>query len=307
MNREALLVVFFCGAAVFAQTAPSQANANRQPPTANSQSPTATPQSPTATRVPQKTFDSPEAATQALIKAAADDDTAGLRSILGSSARGILTSGSAEQDKSERGEFARIANEKHKLERSSLNAHVMVLLVGDQDWPFPIPLVQEGRMWRFDPQRGSIEVQARRIGANELDAIEACAAFVAVQEQYAAGKRSPAGTLVYADSVASTPVPKEFAAAAGPHPAHPYHGYYFRVLKQQGANAPGGAHPYTYGKTNEMIGGFALVAWPAQYGVTGVHTFVVNQDGVVYEKDRGPQSSTPVTSFDPDSTWTPVD
>lgn len=274
---------------------------------ANSQSPTANVQAPTANRVPEKTFNTPEEATQALIMAAANDDTAELRSILGSSARGILTSGSAEQDKSERGEFARIANAKHKLERSSMNPNVMVLLIGDQQWPFPIPLVKDGKVWRFDPQRGAIEVRARKIGEDELDAIQACAAFVAVQQQYAAGKRSPAGTLEYADSIASTRVPKEFAAAAGPHPAHPYHGYYFRVLKQQGPNAPGGAHPYTYGKTNAMIGGFALVAWPAQYGVTGVHTFVVNQDGVVYEKDRGPQSSTPVTSFDPDASWTPVD
>lgn len=283
------------------------AQANSQAPTASGQPPNANSASPTATRIPQTTFNTPEEATQALIDAAAMDDTAALRSILGSSARGILTSGSGEQDKSERGEFARIANAQHKLQRSSMNAHVMVLLVGDQEWPFPIPLVQEGKVWRFDPQRGGVEVQARRIGENELDAIQACAAFVAVQQQYAAGKRSPAGTLVYADSVESTPVPKEFAAAAGTHPAHPYHGYYFRVLKQQGANAPGGAHPYTYGKTNAMIGGFALVAWPAQYGVTGIHTFVVNQDGVVYEKDRGPQPSMPVTSFDPDSSWMPVD
>lgn len=294
-------IIALLGFGLLTGLAPAQA------PVANSQSPSPDTRSPSTSRVAQKTFNTPEEATQALINAAAMDDTAALRAILGSSARGILTSGAAEQDKSERGEFARIANAKHKLQRSSMNAHVMVLLVGDQQWPFPIPLVQDGKVWRFDPQRGAVEVQARRIGANELDAIQACAAFVGVQQQYAAGKRSPAGTLEYASSVASTPVPKQFAAAAGQHPEHPYHGYYFRVLKQQGANAPGGAHPYAYGKTNAMIGGFALVAWPAQYGVTGIHTFVVNQDGVVYEKDRGPQSSTPVTSFDPDSTWMPVD
>ena len=105
--------------------------------------------------------------------------------------------------------------------------------------------------------------------------------------------------------MASSEVPKEFAEAAGPNPTRPYHGYYFRVLKQQGPNAPGGQHAYMMGKT--MIGGFALVAWPAQYGVSGIHTFIVNQDGVVYEKDRGAQSATPVSSYDPDSSWSPVD
>lgn len=258
-------------------------------------------------KVAQKTFGSPEAATQALIQAAADDDTATLKAILGSSARGILTSGSPDQDKSERGEFARIANEKHRLVQSSMDSHVMVLLIGDEEWPFPIPLLHGGNVWRFDSKRGAVEVRARQIGANELDAIQACAAFVGAQDNYAAQKRSAAGTPEYAQDVATAPVPKEFAAAAEPHSTHPYHGYYFRVLKQQGPNAPGGQHSYVWGKTNSMIGGFALVAWPAQYGVTGIHTFVVNQEGVVYEKDRGPQSSTPVTSYDPDSTWVPVD
>jgi len=261
----------------------------------------------TGPKVRQETFDSPEAATQALIEAAAADNTATLRQILGSSAKGILTSGSATQDKAERGEFARIANAKHQLVKSSMNPRVMVLLVGDQQWPFPIPLLHDGDKWRFDPQRGAIEVRARQIGTDELDAIQACAAFVGVQEKYAAKNRSAAGTLEYAQTVASAPVPKEFAAAAGPHPTHAYHGYYFRVLKQQGPNAPGGEHSYVFGKSNSMIGGFALAAWPAVYGVTGIHSFVVNQDGVVYEKDRGPKSSTPIVSYNPDASWMPVD
>lgn len=270
----------------------------------------------TAPKAPaQKTFDSPESATQALIDAASKNDTATLKAILGSSAKGILTSGDSKQDEAERQEFVNIANQKHHLEKSSINSHVMVLLIGDQDWPFPIPLLHEGDHWRFDPASGAVEVRARRIGENELDAIQACAAFVGVQEAYAAKKRTAAGTPVYAEAVADSEVPKEFAEAAGEHPAHPYHGYYFRVLKQQGPSAPGGQHSYVLSKTKQadgkplegMIGGFALVAWPAQYGVTGVHTFIVNQDAVVYEKDRGPQSAMPVTSFDPDSTWVPVD
>jgi hypothetical protein len=260
----------------------------------------ATTQAPT-----QKTFESAEAATDALIDAASKNDVATLKSVLGSSAKGILTSGDPKQDQAERQEFAKIAMQKHDLVQSSMNAHVKVLLIGDQEWPFPIPLVHEGERWRFDPQRGAMEVRARQVGANELDAIQACAAFVGVQQAYAAKKRSAAGTLEYAETVASAEVPKEFAEAAGPNPTRPYHGYYFRVLKQQGPSAPGGQHPYVLGKS--MIGGFALVAWPATYGVAGIHTFLVNQDGVVYEKDRGARSATPPTSFDPDATWTPVD
>jgi len=253
----------------------------------------------------QKTFESAEAATAALIDAASKNDVAALKAVLGSSAKGILTSGDPKQDEAERQEFSKIAMQKHDLVQSSMNAHVMVLLIGDQEWPFPIPLVHEGDRWRFDPQRGAIEVRARQVGANELDAIQACAAFVGVQQAYAAKKRSAAGTLEYAETVASAEVPKEFAEAAGPNPTRPYHGYYFRVLKQQGPNAIGGQHPYVLGKS--MIGGFALVAWPATYGVAGIHTFMVNQNGVVYEKDRGARSATPPTSFDPDATWTPVD
>src|ERR1700678_27100 len=258
----------------------------------------------------QKTFDSADTATQALIDAASKNDVATLKAILGSSAKGILTSGDPKQDEAERQEFAKIATEKHHLEKSSMSSHVMVLLIGDQDWPFPIPLLHEGDKWRFDPERGAMEVRSRQVGANELDAIQACAAFVGVQQAYAAKKRSAAGTVEYADTVAgsmggSSDVPKEFAEAAGQHPTHPYHGYYFRVLKAQGPDAPGGAHQYVIGKS--MIGGFALVAWPAQYGVTGIHSFIVNQEGAVYEKDRGAKSATPPPTYDPGPTWKPVE
>jgi hypothetical protein len=256
-------------------------------------------------KIPQKTFDSPEAATQALMDAASKNDTASLREILGSSAKGILTSGDPKQDEAERQEFAKIAGEKHHLEQSSMNSHVKVLLIGDQDWPFPIPLLHEGESWRFDSARGAVEVRARMVGANELDAIQACAAYVSVQQTYAAKKRTAAGTQEYAENVASSQVPKELANAAGDHPTRPYHGYYFKALKGQGPHAPGGQHTYMIGKA--VIGGFALVAWPATYGVTGVHTFIVNQEGVVYEKDRGAQPGAPVTSYDPDPGWMPVD
>jgi hypothetical protein len=186
-----------------------------------------------------------------------------------------------------------------------MNSHVMVLLIGGQDWPFPIPLLHEGEKWRFDSERGAVEVRAREIGSNELDAIEASAGYVSMQQTYAAKKRTAAGTQEYAETVASAQVPKALADAAGDHPTRPYHGYYFKALKTAGPNAPGGQHSYTVGKA--AIGGFALVAWPANYGVTGIHTFIVNQDGVVYEKDRGARPAGPVTSYDPDPSWTPVD
>jgi len=259
----------------------------------------------TKQKTSQKTFESPQAATEALIDAASNNDTATLTAVLGSSAKGILTSGDAKQDEAERQEFAKIAKEKHHLAQSSMNSKVMVLLIGDQDWPFPIPLLHDGERWRFDSERGAVEVRARRIGSNELDAIEACAGYVSAQQAYAAKKRTAAGTQEYAMSVATSQLPEELANAAGAHPTRPYHGYYFRALKGQGPNAPGGQHSYMVGKA--VIGGFALVAWPAQYGVTGIHTFIVNQDGMVYEKDRGAQSATLVTSYDPDPSWRPVD
>jgi hypothetical protein len=257
-----------------------------------------------APKIPQKTFDSADAASQALIDAASKNDTAALKMVLGSSATGILTSGDAKQDESERQEFVKAAA-KHHLERSSMDSRIMVLLVGDEDWPFPVPLVLEGKRWRFDSDKGAVEVRAREIGGDELDAIAACTAYLDAQEAFGAHKRSAAGTQEYAESVASSLLPAELVSASGDHPTHPYHGYYFKALSSQGPHAPGGAHPYKLGKA--VIGGFALVAWPADYGVTGIHTFIVNQDGEVYEKDRGARPAAPVTSYDPDSSWTPVD
>jgi hypothetical protein len=273
----------------------------------------------------QHTFDSPEAAVQALIAATSKNDTTELAAILGSKGQGLLTSGDASRDQAERREFAQLASARHKVEPSSMQAGTMILVVGDQNWPFPVPLVQEDQRWRFHAVQGSLEVRARRVGANELDAIEICAGYVEAQQEYAMQRRSGAATMEYAKAIMSAPgqknglypdlVPEGFAQAAmespGRTPGHhakPYHGYYFRVLKEQGPNAPGGPHKYVAGKY--MIGGFALVAWPAEYGVTGVHTFIVNQDNTVYEKDLGAQTSTlapALVRYDPDNSWTPVD
>jgi len=274
----------------------------------------------------QKTFDSPEAAVQALIDATSKNDTAELVAVLGSNGQGILTSGDAGQDQAERREFAQLASTRHRLEPSTMRAGTMILLVGEEAWPFPVPLVSVDQRWHFDPALGALEVRARRVGANELDAIEICAGYVEAQQAYAAQHRSGAATMEYAKAIVSSPgqknglyqpgaspelVPQAFADAAMETPgrkAKPYHGYYFHVLTEQGPNAPGGPHKYVAGQF--MIGGFALVAWPAQYGVTGVHTFIVNQDNSVYEKDLGPQTPSlapALVRYDPDSSWTPVD
>lgn len=255
-------------------------------------------QAPRQQAVRQQSFDSPDAATQALITAAAKNDSATLSAILGSSKKGILTTGDAKQDQAERAEFARIANQKHQIEKSTVNGHVRILVIGDQQWPFPIPLLEQGQQWHFDAARGAVEMRARKIGEHELDAIEACAGYVAAQQAYAAKNRTAAGTVQYALKISSLQVPQNFAQAAEANAHKPYHGYYFRELQR-------GQHVWLVGNT--LMGGFGLVAWPAQYGVTGIHTFLVNQDGVVYEKDRGAKTGTPITRFDVNSSWTPVD
>jgi hypothetical protein len=268
-----------------------------------------------------KTFDSAEAAAQALIDATEKDDVAALAAIFGPGGKAVLTSGDAGQDKKERAEFARLARDKHQLEPDALNSAVMILGVGSEDWPFPVPIVQSKDKWYFDASQGAVEMRARRVGANELDTIEICASYVQAQMEFAAEVRDKHGMLEYAQRIANAKgqpdtlmVPKAFADAAvetakgTAAKPKPYHGYYFRVLQAQGPNAEGGRHNYMV--KDSMIGGFGLVAWPARYGVTGVHTFIVNQDGIIYEKDLGtPATSlyTTVVSYDPDKSWTRVE
>jgi hypothetical protein len=210
-----------------------------------------------------------------------------------------------------------------------MSSSTAVLLVGNDDWPFPIPLARSGQQWSFDPKSGAVEMQARRIGGNELDVIEICMGYVTAQEAYARqtsanDKGAPdKGGPAYAEKIMSSPgskdglyqsgaspaiIPEGLAMAEHPQNKKPYHGYYFRVLKEQGPDAPGGAHNYIAGKY--MIGGFALIAWPAEYGVTGIHTFIVSHDAQVFEKDLGPRTATSVaaiTRYNPDGSWTIVD
>ena len=251
----------------------------------------------------QKTFDTPDAAAKALIQAASNNDTAQLAAIFGPNGGSLLTSGNPEQDKAERQEFSSVATKKYQLEKDSMTNDRMILSIGSEDWPFPVPIIRKDGKWSFDSEMGRMSMQARRIGANELDVIEACAGYVGRQEEYAKQHN-----MHYASTIKglANQVPKEFIDATGSNPK-PYHGYYFEVLKSQGPNAPGGSTNYVASK--EMTNGFALIAWPAEYGVTGVHTFIVSRDGIVYEKDLGQPSHAkfaPLVVYDPDNTWMPV-
>jgi len=272
-----------------------------------------------------KTFDSAEAAAQALIQATEKDDVASLSALFGPIGKDVLTSGDPEQDKKERAEFARLARDKHQLEPGEMNAAVMILSIGSGDWPFPVPIVRSKDKWSFDASEGAVEMRARHIGANELDTIEICAGYVEAQMEYAAQDRDNHKGLAYAQRIVSAKglhdglywegnseslVPKGFAEAAvettraSVANRTPYHGYYFRVLKAQGPNAEGGQHNYVV--KDSMIGGFGLVAFPAHYGASGIHTFIVNHNGVIYEKDLGSPAIT-VTRYDPDKSWTRVE
>lgn len=276
--------------------------------------------------IAQEHFDSAEAAAQAVIAAAESHDTARLSAIFGPRAAGILTSGKAAQDREEQAEFARLARAKHRLEISPMNPNRAILAIGGEDWPFPVPICRMNGKWSFDVSETPAEMHARRIGADELDAVEICRGYVEAQKKFASEDHDQDGMPEYASRLMSSPgrpdglywegageplIPAGLAHAAWDGlrkgEARPYHGYYFRVLNGQGPSAPGGA--YNYIVKNKMMGGFGLVAWPAEYGVTGIYTFIVNQDGVVYEKDIEPLAGkppVPITRFDPDSSWEPV-
>jgi hypothetical protein len=275
----------------------------------------------------QERFDSAEAAAAAIIGAADNHDTARLSAILGPQAKEILTSGDVTQDTAEQTEFSKLASTKHRIQISAMNPNRAVLCIGDEDWPFPVPIVRTNGKWSFDASQTKMEMRARHIGADELDAIEICQGYVDAQKKYASENHSKDGMHEYAAHLMSSPgqqdglyweganeplIPAGFAKAewGGTRKEHakPYHGYYFRILEKQGPDAPGGAHIYAV--KNKLIGGFGLVAWPVDYGVTGIHTFIVNQNGVVFQKDIAPvpgQAAITVTSFDPDHSWKPVD
>jgi len=271
----------------------------------------------------QRTFATAQAAAHAAVGAAENDDTKALLKIFGPEGKSIVMSGDPAEDKNWRAQLARLAHEKLQIRQDAPDRATIV--AGSNEWPFPIPLVEKNGQWRFDSARGRAEVLARRIGRNEMNAIEVCRGYVEAQMEYAA--HNAGGNLEYARKIPSSPgkkdglyregdlqslVPESFAQAAasmfaqGKKPA-PYHGYFFRILKAQGADADGGAVDYVV--KGEMTGGFALVAYPAEYGVSGMRTFIVNHKALVYEKDLGPTTGTlgrQMTRFNPDKTWKAV-
>lgn len=273
----------------------------------------------------QQAFDSPDAAAKAVIEAAGKHDLAGLSAIFGPHGNAILTSGKPDQDRAEQSEFSKLAGEKHQLNTDPRDSGRVILSIGDQDWPFPVPIVRTADKWHFDCSEARVEMQARRIGTNELDAIEICAGYVDAQRKYASEDHDKDGVLEYASHMMSTGDRQDGLYWAGGEPlvprglveatwdgqkkgTKPYHGYYFRILYGQGPHAPGGAHSYVV--KNKLMGGFGLVAWPAEYGVSGIHTFVVNQDGMIYQNDISPAPggvAVAITRYDPDPSWSPVD
>jgi hypothetical protein len=275
----------------------------------------------------QRTFATPQEAATALQEAAEHNDTAAFLALFGPNGKAIVESGDPAEDKSGREKFAKQAQEKLAIEQDPGNPNRATIVVGENGWPFPVPLVKVGDKWQFDPAKGRMEILARRIGRNELSAVEVCRGYVAAQMEYATEDRDKDGGLEYAQKIVATSgkhdglygvgapeglVPKAFADAAAASAAEgklvPYHGYYFRILTAQGPDAEGGAVSYVV--KGEMIGGFALVAWPAEYAVSGVHTLIVNHKGVIYEKDLGPSTNAlarHMAAFNPDKTWRPVE
>jgi Protein of unknown function (DUF2950) len=272
----------------------------------------------------QRTFATPRDAIQATIDAAEHNDTAALLQLFGPEGRDIVESGDPAEDKDLRAEFARSAHERLRIEEDSLTPDRVTFTVGEQEWPFPVPVIRRDGKWQLDSASGRIEILARRVGANELNAMEVCRGYAEAQLEYAATARDGDRVLKYAQKIVGTPgkqdglyadgvpdslVSPAFAGATAANPAaggktEPYHGYYFRVLKSQGPDAPGGAFDYVV--NGRMIGGFALVAWPAEYGVSGIRTLIINHEGVVYEKDLGAGTAIAVrqmTRFNPDKSW----
>jgi hypothetical protein len=275
-----------------------------------------------------KEFASAKEAADALVQAAASFDQAALKEILGPDSNDIVSSDDPVQDKNRAVAFAEKAKEKSSIDIDKKKADHAILVVGKEDYPLPIPIVKQKGKWFFDTKVGKEEVLNRRIGANELDAIAICRGFVEAQKEYALQKHDDAKVNQYAQRVISTPGKQDGLAWQNPdgtwggpvgeevakaleqgytERTQPYHGYYFKVLKKQGPAAPGGETDFVVG--GAMIGGFALVAAPAECRVTGCKTFMVGPDGVVYEKDLGPdtlKTFQAMDTYNPDKTWKPT-
>ena len=275
-----------------------------------------------------KKFDTPQQAADALVDAAQRFDEVALVQIFGPNGEDVVFSGETAQDRQRASDFVAEAGEKKSVSVDPRRGNRAFLLVGKEDWPFPVPLVKLGHKWFFDAKAGRREMLYRRIGANELDAINICHGYVDAQNEYALQKRDGYDVNQYAQRVISTPGKQDGLAWknsdgtwGGPvgekiaqaieqgytSRSEPYHGYFFKVLKGQGPAAPMGQMDFVV--KGLMIGGFALVAAPAEYGITGVKTFIVSYDGVVFQKDFGPATVdefAKMERFNPDKSWTPV-
>jgi len=280
----------------------------------------------------QSTFDTPDQAAQALVDALSAGDTQQAEAILGPEGEKLLHSGDAVADQNGRERFLGSYAKQHRLEYE--NDDKAVLHVGDEDWPLPIPIVRKQGVWLFDSAAGADEILNRRIGRDELAAIQVCLAVVDAQREYAATDHDGSGVRAFARRLVSTsgahdglywptgeteepsplgPLVARAVEQGYPTPGAsgepvPYHGYFYKMLTAQGQHAKGGAYDYLI--DGRMLGGFALVAYPARYGVSGIMTFIVNHDGIVYQKDLGENSSQiarSMTQFDPDESWSRVE
>jgi len=280
-------------------------------------------------RSPQKTFTTPKEAADALVQAAASFNVPSLKEILGPDGADLVSSQDPVQDKNRAAAFAALAREKSSIAVSPKNPNRAAILVGNDDWPLPIPIVQKEGKWIFDTNAGRREILLRRIGANELDVIQICRGYVEAQKQYAQEKHDGSEVNQYAQRIISTsgkqdglawqnadgtwggPVGEGGAKALAQgytSRSQPYHGYFFKILKGQGPAALLGEMDFVV--NGAMIGGFALAAVPAEYRVTGVQTFIVSYEGVVYQKDLGPDTLRifkDMQLYNPDKTWTRTD
>ena len=278
--------------------------------------------------VSRSQLDAAQASADALIKAASTFDEPALVAMFGPDNKDLVSTEDPVRDKSYAITFAELAQQAHAVVVSPYNPHKATVQVGPDHWPLPVPLIKVGSNWYFDAKSGRDESLFRRVGANELDAIEICHGFVEAQEDYALQKHDGSEVNQYAQRIISMPGKQDGLAWQNPDgkwdgpigeniataidkgyaAGQPYHGYYFKILKGQGPAAPLGEMDYVI--EGAMIGGFALVAAPAEYAVTGVKTFMVANDGVVYEKDFGDTTLDEfkkMERFNPDGTWTPVE
>jgi hypothetical protein len=280
----------------------------------------------------EQTFNSPNDAVNALVSAAANHDTNAIHLIFGPVGHELVSPDVVQATEDFKMFVQRLTEKTQLVNNSESN---VTLELGADGWPFPIPLVKQGGQWFFDTAAGRQEILTRRIGRDETGAMNVCNAYVVAQREYASQDRMGDGVLAYAQFLRSTPgthdglfwpaKPGEDLSPLGPLVAQarvegyqrtakmlndeqaPYHGYYFKILTRQGNQAPGGKYDYII--NGRMIAGFALVAWPAEWGDTGVMTFIVNQQGKVYQKNLGPKTAKiarAMTVYDPDLTWTPA-